>query len=58
MTDKAYLGDGVYVEVDNGQLKLTTENGICVTNTVWLEPQVYAALNRYVLSHLSVKDPE
>lgn len=51
-TGKAYLGDGVYVEVEDGTLKLTTENGIEVTNTVFLEPEVWAALMHYVRTTL------
>jgi endo-beta-N-acetylglucosaminidase D len=43
-----YLGDGVYVEMEGGMIKLTTENGICVTNTIYLEPDVYMALVDYV----------
>lgn len=45
---KEYLGDGCYVSWDGQALTLTTENGIDVTNTIVLEPEVYAALNRYV----------
>ena len=45
---KTYLGDGVYAEFDGYHLVLTTENGIAVTNTVALEPAVYAAMTRYV----------
>lgn len=47
---KVYLGDGVYVEFDRApnMLKLTTENGIEVTNTIYLEPEVYTALVAYV----------
>lgn len=46
---KAYLGDGVYVEVDQwGALLLTTEDGIRATNTIVLEPEVWEALQRYV----------
>jgi hypothetical protein len=37
MSTKAYLGDGVYVEFDRfGTLVLTTENGLSVTNTIYL----------------------
>ena len=43
MKAKAYLGDGVFVEWDRGMVKLTTENGICVTNTIYLEPAVLEA---------------
>lgn len=47
--NKHYLGDGVYVGVDDqtGDLVLTTEDGIRVTNRVVLEAQVYYALERY-----------
>lgn len=47
--NKAYLGDAVYAEVDAwGRLMLTTENGIAVTNTIVLEPEVLQALEGYV----------
>ena len=45
---KEYLGDAVYVEQRDGMLKLTTEDGISTTNTIYLEPEVYAALVAYV----------
>lgn len=45
---KSYLGDGVYVDFDGFSLVLTTENGIEVTNTIVLEPEVYSELTRYV----------
>lgn len=45
---KAYIGDGVYVDFDGYALVLTTENGISTTNRIVLEPEVYAALERYV----------
>lgn len=46
---KAYLGDSVYVDVQDGMLKLTTENGIGdASNTIYLEPEVYAALELYM----------
>jgi len=44
---KRYLGDGVYVDIQNDMLKLTTEDGLHVLNTIYLEPQVYEALVRY-----------
>lgn len=46
--DKTYLGDGVYLAFNGHDLVLTTENGIAVTNSIVLEPQVYAALIRFV----------
>jgi len=45
---KMYLGDSVYVDVKHGGLELTTENGYGPTNTIFLEPEVYAALLEYV----------
>lgn len=46
--DKDYIGDGVYAAADEfGGIWLTTEDGISVTNRIYLEPQVYAALERY-----------
>ena len=47
-TNKAYLGDGAYVTFDGYGLMLTTENGISVTNEVYLEPAVYEALVMFV----------
>ena len=45
---KVYLGDGVYAEADTLMVKLTTENGIETTNTIYLQPDVLEALNRFV----------
>mgnify|MGYP001576214309 CR=1 FL=1 len=45
---KAYLGDGAYVDFDGWALVLTTEDGIRATNTIVLEPEIYAALVAYV----------
>lgn len=44
---KAYLGDGVYLaeDLERGIWVLTTENGIRATNTIYLEAEVYSALN-------------
>lgn len=46
--NKQYIGDGVYVEYDNYQVILTTENGIQVTNTIVLEAEVLNNLNEYL----------
>lgn len=53
MSDKQYLGDSVYVDIRNGMLILTTENGYPddPSNAIFLEPEVYAALTRYVAFH-------
>ena len=44
---KTYLGDGVYVGFDGHGIILTTENGLSVTNKIYLEPEVFAALKTY-----------
>ena len=38
---KHYIGDAVYVEYDGYNVILTTENGVSVTNTILLEPEVW-----------------
>ena len=48
MIGKTYLGDGVYADVENGMLKLTTENGIAVTNTIYLGPRELAAMHEFI----------
>lgn len=45
---KDYLGDSVYAEMVCGMIRLTTENGLGASNTIYLEPSVFAALVRYV----------
>ena len=44
---KQYLGDGVYADIEGGMIKLTTENGYGVSNTIYLEPELVAELVRY-----------
>lgn len=44
---RVYLGDGVYVEIENGSYVLTTSNGIRVTNRIVLEPEVLSAFLSY-----------
>ncbi len=44
---KAYLGDGVYVEDLGHQLKLTAENGIRATDTIYLDGEVLRGLVGY-----------
>jgi hypothetical protein len=48
MTNKQYIGDGVYVEYNNYEIILTTENGIAITNTIVLEAEVLNNLNEYL----------
>ncbi len=44
---KDYLGDSVYADFDGYHVILTTENGFGASNTIALEPEVLAALNRF-----------
>jgi hypothetical protein len=44
----AYLGDGVYANIQNGGILLTSENGIEVQNEIFLEPSVFESLKNYV----------
>jgi len=34
-TKKVYLGDSVYAELEDGMIKLTTENGYGPSNTIF-----------------------
>lgn len=45
---KIYLGDSVYVEYDGNRIILTTENGVGPSNTIYIEPEVWASLERFV----------
>jgi len=45
---KEYIGDSVYVDIVDGMIALTTENGFGATNTIFLEPCGYAKLLEYV----------
>jgi len=44
MTNKVYLGDSVYVEIEDYRIKLTTENGYGVTNEIFLDFEVFKRL--------------
>lgn len=47
-----YLGDGVYADVSEyGELLLTTEDGVHVSNRIVLEVPVVRALLRYIERH-------
>jgi hypothetical protein len=45
---KQYLGDSVYADIENGMIKLTTNNGMGDSNVIFLEAVVYYALRDYV----------
>ena len=47
--NKEYLGDAVYCEVDRfGDIILTTEDGVNVTNRIVLETTVLEAFENYL----------
>jgi hypothetical protein len=46
---KTYLGDAVYIELyECGDIELTTNNGIEITNAILLEPEVIKNLLRFL----------
>jgi len=55
MSNKQYLGDGVYIETTDGQLIMTTENGISIENTIYLDSSVMDSLIEYYKKLLGVK---
>lgn len=44
MSTKAYIGDGVYADLDGFAVVLTTEDGISVQNRIVLEPEIVESL--------------
>lgn len=48
--NKIYLGDGVYVEQEEGMLVLTANDETGRTNMIWMERMTYEALVAYVQS--------
>ena len=55
-TQRAYLGDAVYAQVDEiGCLVLTTEDGIEATNRIVLEPEVIVALHDYMQARFDLE---
>lgn len=44
-----YLGDSIYVEIESGMIKLTTNNGYPddPRNVIYLDPATYRALRDY-----------
>lgn len=47
-SDKEYLGDGVYADLEYDMLKLTAENGIEASDTIFLDKWVINALLNYI----------
>ncbi len=55
---REYIGDGVYVTFDSFHLVLTTENGIQITNEIFIEPQVWLNLTEYVKKQIDRRKTE
>lgn len=49
MKDKSYLGDSVYAGYDGYHLVLTTENGSGPSNTIYLDPIVFANMTVFAV---------
>jgi hypothetical protein len=47
---KQYLGDAVYCGFDGYHIILTTEDGICTQNKIFLEPKVLKCLIDYCIN--------
>lgn len=45
---KRYLGDSVYADFNGFHIVLTTENGVEISNTIFLELEVFEELKRFV----------
>ena len=51
MSTKRYIGDAVYAEFDEyGGITLTTEDGVSTSNSIYLEPEVFVALQKFELA--------
>jgi len=53
---KTYLGDSVYADSDGHMITLTTENGGPPSNTIYLEPEVYESLVKFVTFVMELKE--
>jgi hypothetical protein len=42
-----HLGDSIYVEIEDGLVKLTTQHGATVVHTIYLEVEVMDALESW-----------
>ncbi len=51
-----YIGDGVYVKVEHGQIVLMANSHAEPTDTIYLEPYVYEALVRFVQQSQEASD--
>ena len=48
MLERHYLGDGAFAMFDGSGIELTTSDGVQITNTVYLEPEVLANFIEYL----------
>jgi hypothetical protein len=48
LNEKRYIGDGVFVTYNSPGIRLATENGLCETNIIVLEPEVLYELERFI----------
>lgn len=50
MIDKEYIGDGVYIQEGHSleEIKLTTEDGISVSNVIYLELYMIQHIIEYI----------
>jgi hypothetical protein len=55
MGSKEYIGDSVYADIENGMIKLTTENGFGASNTIYLEENVLMSLTDYVQRQIELR---
>lgn len=53
---KNYLGDSVYAEFDGYDVILTTENGVQISNTIVLEPNIIHALVEFISRCKNVRE--
>lgn len=56
--NKEYIGDGVCIEHDGQCFILTTENGIEITNKIYLEPFIIPDLIKYIRRIYNIGDIE
>lgn len=47
-TAKEYIGDGVYAQLDRGMIRLETEREDGSTHFIYLEPEVWRDLVKFV----------
>ena len=48
MSEKVYIGDGIYAQRNPYDVMLTTEDGGHVTNTIYIDPVIWVALREFM----------